>query len=61
MPAAAEPPLPVPEQTVAAIASEESGVAAKRKLDNLTLHHRARAGRQAYLAALDCIEALSFD
>jgi hypothetical protein len=41
----------VPEQTLAVIAHEVSGVSAKRNLDRVTLYHRTRAGSQFRAAA----------
>ncbi|HEV8579708.1 MAG TPA: M28 family peptidase [Thermoanaerobaculia bacterium] len=49
--AAAPPPL-LPEPTVRAIASEVSGSAAKRNLQDLTLFHRQR-GSRGFLAAAE--------
>ena len=53
----------IPESTIAVIAEETSGVAAKRNLDTITLYHRTRASTgwlepgdvAAYLAALERI------
>jgi hypothetical protein len=41
----------IPEATIALIAEETSGVAAKRNLDTITLYHRTRASRQYRQAA----------
>jgi len=41
----------IPESTIAAIADETSGVAAKRNLDTITLYHRTRASSQFRQAA----------
>ncbi len=41
----------IPESTIAVIADETSGVAAKRNLDTITLYHRTRASSQFRQAA----------
>src|SRR5690242_8829346 len=49
---ATEPPPLLPEPAVRAIASEVSGAAAKRTLQDLTLFHRMR-GSRGFLAAAE--------
>jgi aminopeptidase YwaD len=54
----------IPESTIAAIADETSGVAAKRNLDTVTLYHRTRAGsqfRQAAEHVLARLQAYGFE
>ena len=41
----------IPESTIAVIAEETSGVAAKRNLDTITLYHRTRASSQPEVVA----------
>ena len=54
----------IPETTIAVIADEASGVAAKRNLDTITLYHRTRASsqfRQAAEHVLARLKAYGFD
>jgi len=54
----------IPESTIAVIAEETSGVAAKRTLDTITLYHRTRASsqfRQAAEHVLARLQAYGFE